>query len=86
MPKSVKLLIAFADIELDAGRTAKAARLLSASLERALALAGSAPKQTKRTSIEPSTLTGDLKGIYGLGGIPKRRPVDANQKGDSSDS
>lgn len=80
MPKSIKLLIALAKTEIDAGRTAKAEWLLQEVLERALALTEAGSDEEHSSRIGPSTLAGDLKGLYGLGGISKHRENSIQKK------
>jgi hypothetical protein len=74
MSKSVTQLMELAKIELDAGRTAKGARLLKQAFEQAAGLDGLTDQPEARSAIRHSTVVGDLRAIYGLGGIPARRP------------
>ncbi len=69
--KAVMQLMALAKIELDAGRTAKGTRLLQEATERAADLEGFAPVAETQSAIHHSTMVGDLRAIYGLGGIPR---------------
>ena len=71
--KTVTQLMALAKIELDAGRTAKGTRLLKEAFERAADLDGVVEASDARSAIQHSTVVGDLRAIYGLGGIPARR-------------
>jgi hypothetical protein len=74
MSKSVTHLMELAKIELDAGRTAKGARLLKQAFEQAAGLDHVTDQPSEpRSAIEHSTVVGDLRAIYGLGGIPARR-------------
>ena len=71
MSKSVTQLMALAQIELDAGHTAKGTRLLKEAFERAAALDGAATASEVQSAIQHSTIVSDLRAIYGLGGIPR---------------
>jgi hypothetical protein len=71
--KAVTQLMALAKIELDAGRTAKGTRLLKEAFEHAAALDTLVEVSDARSAIQHSTVVGDLRAIYGLGGIPARR-------------
>ena len=74
MSKSVTHLMELAKIELDAGRTAKGARLLKPAFEQAAGLDQVTDQPSEpRSAIRHSTVVGDLRAIYGLGGIPARR-------------
>ena len=73
MSKSVTQLMELARIELDAGRTAKGTRLLKEAFDRAAELDKPAAASGAQSAIEHSTVVGDLRAIYGLGGIPTRR-------------
>lgn len=73
MSKSVTQLMELAKIELDAGRTAKGTRLLKEAFEQAAKLDKPAAVPDAQSAIQHSTVVGELRAIYGLGGIPARR-------------
>jgi len=73
MSKSVTQLMELARVELDAGRTAKATRLLKEAFEQAADLDKPAAASDAQPAIQHSTVVSDLRAIYGLGGILTRR-------------
>jgi len=73
MSKSVTQLIELAKVELEAGRTAKGTRLLKEAFEQAAKLDKPAIAPDVKSAIQHSTLVGELRAIYRLGGMPARR-------------
>lgn len=69
--KVVTQLMALAMVEFDAGRIAKGTRLLIEATENAVSLEDLAAASKLESAIHRSTVVGDLRAIYGLGGIPR---------------